>query len=168
MAKSSVREYAILYVGGKKSVGGGTAGGGNVLLNAGQHALDGPEHTGQLPADRVSVADVGGLYVATDTEAALAEVATDIVALQSDFIAKAIVDAKGDIIAATAADTVARVAVGANDYVLTADSTQSAGVKWAAPTGAGHFLTIASSHSTPLVFDDIVQSSAGDDFIYSS
>ncbi len=34
--------------------------------------------------------------------------------------------------------------------------------------GAAHYLTIASSHSTPLVFDDIVQSSAGDDFIYST
>ncbi len=44
MAKSSVREYAILYVGGRKK-GGGSAAGGNVLLNAGQHALDGPEHT---------------------------------------------------------------------------------------------------------------------------
>ena len=48
-----------------------------------------------------------------------------------------IVDAKGDIIAATAADTVARLAVGANDTVLTADSTTSTGLKWATPAAGG-------------------------------
>jgi trimeric autotransporter adhesin len=49
-------------------------------------------------------------------------------------ISKTIVDAKGDLIAATGADAVARVALGSNGQVLTADSTQSAGVKWATPT----------------------------------
>jgi hypothetical protein len=44
-----------------------------------------------------------------------------------------IVDAKGDIIAATAADTVARLAVGSNDQVLTADSSTATGLKWATP-----------------------------------
>jgi len=48
-----------------------------------------------------------------------------------------IVDAKGDIIAATAADTVARLAVGANDTVLTADSTAATGLKWSAPAAGG-------------------------------
>jgi hypothetical protein len=86
----------------------------------------------------------------------------------TDFIAKAIVDAKGDLIAATAADTVARVAVGTDGYVLTADSTQTPGVKWAAGSSPAHYLVISSTHSTPLVFDDIVQTSGGDDFIYSS
>ena len=52
-------------------------------------------------------------------------------------IAKTIVDAKGDIIAATAADTVSRLAVGANDTVLTADSTAATGIKWAAVAGGG-------------------------------
>jgi hypothetical protein len=52
-------------------------------------------------------------------------------------IAKTIVDAKGDIIAATAADTVSRLAVGANDTVLTADSTAATGLKWAAPASGG-------------------------------
>jgi hypothetical protein len=44
-----------------------------------------------------------------------------------------IIDAKGDLIAGTAADTPARVAVGSNDTILMADSGQSAGVKWVAP-----------------------------------
>ena len=51
----------------------------------------------------------------------------------SAVIAKTIVDAKGDIIAATAADTVSRLAVGTNNQVLTADSTAATGIKWATP-----------------------------------
>lgn len=51
-------------------------------------------------------------------------------------VAKTIVDAKGDLIAATAADTVARLAVGTNGQFLTADSTAATGLKWsAAPVG---------------------------------
>ena len=49
------------------------------------------------------------------------------------FINNSLVDAKGDIIAATAADTVARLAVGSNDQVLTVDSSTTTGLKWATP-----------------------------------
>jgi hypothetical protein len=50
----------------------------------------------------------------------------------SNAIQNAIVDAKGDLIGATAADTPARLAVGTNGQVLTADSTAATGLKWAA------------------------------------
>jgi hypothetical protein len=46
-------------------------------------------------------------------------------------IPASILDAKGDIIAATAADTASRLAVGTNGQVLTADSTAATGLKWA-------------------------------------
>jgi hypothetical protein len=52
----------------------------------------------------------------------------------SNAIQNAIVDAKGDLIAATAADTPARLAVGTNGHVLTADSAEATGLKWAAPS----------------------------------
>jgi len=68
-------------------------------------------------------------------------------------IAKTIVDAKGDIIAATAADTVSRLAVGANDTVLTADSTAATGLKWATPAAGGMTLlstTTLSGASTTI------------------
>jgi hypothetical protein len=72
-------------------------------------------------------------------------------------IAKTIVDAKGDIIAATAADTISRLAVGANDTVLTADSSTATGLKWATPSSGGMTLISeqSASASTSIVFSSI-------------
>ena len=63
-------------------------------------------------------------------------------------IAKSIVDAKGDLIAATAADTVSRLAVGTNGQVLTADSTAATGMKWAAAAGGGKVLQVVTTAKT--------------------
>lgn len=47
------------------------------------------------------------------------------------------VDAKGDLLVGAADDVLARLPVGGNGQVLTADSAASAGVKWAAASGGG-------------------------------
>lgn len=66
-------------------------------------------------------------------------IGTDVAAQSSlaDYIAKALADAKGDIFVATADNTVTRLAVGANTFVLTADSAEATGLKWAAAAGGG-------------------------------
>jgi len=62
-------------------------------------------------------------------------------------IQNAIVDAKGDLIGATAADTPARLAVGANGTVLTADSTEATGLKWVTPATPSSGLTLITTLS---------------------
>jgi hypothetical protein len=59
-----------------------------------------------------------------------------------------IFDSKGDIIAATAADTAARLAVGTNGQVLTADSATATGLKWASPAGGGKILQVIQATTT--------------------
>jgi hypothetical protein len=58
------------------------------------------------------------------------------------FIPNAIVDAKGDLIVATAADTVARLAAGNNGESLVADSTTASGLRYQATQAAGKNLVI--------------------------
>jgi hypothetical protein len=55
----------------------------------------------------------------------------------SNAIQNTIVDAKGDLIAASAADTPARLAVGANGETLVADSSTSTGLRWQGDYAAG-------------------------------
>jgi hypothetical protein len=55
------------------------------------------------------------------------------------------IDAKGDLVAGTGADTFAKLTVGANNTVLTADSAEATGLKWAAVSGgAGNMVQIAT------------------------
>ena len=57
----------------------------------------------------------------------------------SNAIQNAIVDAQGDLIAASANDTPARLSVGTNGQVLTADSAQATGLKWATAASGSTF-----------------------------
>lgn len=65
----------------------------------------------------------------------------------SNAIQNTIVDAKGDLITATAADTPARLAVGTNGQILTADSTAATGIKWATPAAATSALTLVKTQT---------------------
>lgn len=66
-------------------------------------------------------------------------------------IAPSIVDAKGDLIAATAADTVARLAVGSDQGVLIADSSQSTGLAWRAGAWTTYTPTLSASPTPPTI-----------------
>lgn len=70
----------------------------------------------------------------------------------SNAIQNAIVDAKGDLISASAADTPARLASsGVNGDVLTVDTSTSTGLKWAAPASgvpANDSATVTTQQTT--------------------
>ena len=83
-----------------------------------------------------------------DFDVALQGVDTQMLTNANAAIAKTIVDAKGDIIAATAADAVSRLVVGANATVLTADSATATGLKWAAPAAGGGMTLLSTTAIT--------------------
>jgi len=77
-------------------------------------------------------------------------------------IQNAIVDAKGDLIGATAADTPARLAVGTNGQLLSADSTAATGLAWTTiPTSALTLIrraTFTNVADTGTTFDGVFTS----------
>jgi hypothetical protein len=61
------------------------------------------------------------------------------------------IDAKGDLVAGTGADTFARLAVGANTAPLLADSAQSTGLRWDNDVWASYTPTWTSSGTQPVL-----------------
>lgn len=59
-----------------------------------------------------------------------------------------ILDAKGDLITATAADTPARLAVGTNGQVLMADSSTSTGLKWGTAASGKVLQVVSATYAT--------------------
>jgi hypothetical protein len=122
--------------------------GGNLLYVKNDNELylmdaDGTEHAVGGSGGSLTVQDensnVGTAVTQIDFQGAGVTAASGtgevVVTVPGETLPVTIIDAKGDLIAGTAADTAARLAVGTNGQVLTADSTQSTGVKWATPSG---------------------------------
>ena len=63
-------------------------------------------------------------------------------------IANTIVDAKGDLLVGTAADTPGRIAVGTNGQYLKADSTTGTGLTWATLPSSGKVLQVVTATTT--------------------
>lgn len=126
------------------------------------HAAAADPHTGyQKESEKDAVngyagLDAGGLVpdakiaatIARDSEVTSAVSAhAALTDPHTGYVLESLVDAKGDLIVGSAADTVGRLAPGTDTHVLTLDSAQSLGVKWSAPSGGG--ATIYQNPSAP-------------------
>jgi hypothetical protein len=98
------------------------------------------------------------LAVGSDGQALVADSGETTGLAWASVISESVVDAKGDLLAGTAADTVSNLAVGSNGQVLVADSGETTGLKW---TDVGDFTTF-----TP-TFTNLTIGNATVDFAYS-
>jgi len=106
-------------------------------INNKQGAITGAASTvvsDDLTADRALISNGSGkISVSSITSTVLGYLSGVSSAIQTQLDSKqtrSVLTTKGDIYAATASDTVARVGVGANNTLLVADSSQSTGMKW--------------------------------------
>jgi len=97
--------------------------------------------TADLPTTPAAMTAAANAQTTADGAAASASAAASAAsAAQSTAnaaVPKSVVTTKGDLLAATGSAALSRLGVGSNNQVLTADSTQATGMKWATPAAGG-------------------------------
>jgi hypothetical protein len=150
---AAIYRYKFVASGGETSVSGTDANGLTLSYLAGKEQvyLNGVllvRGTDYTASNGTSIASLAAL-AASDILEIITFTAFDL----ATAIDKALFDAKGDILVATAADTPGKLTVGVDGYVLTADSSTATGLKWAAglpsQTGnSGKYLTTDGSSAS--------------------
>lgn len=106
-----------------------------------------------------TISNTGTLTLPTSTDTLVGRATTDTLTNKTisassntitGLVPTSTVTAKGDLLVATASGTVSKLAVGADTYTLVADSTQSTGMKWAAPSSGASFVGASAYRTTTL------------------
>lgn len=147
IATTSTPQFKRLKLTGEDPFGSGTVD-GEIAYRLDEYSrlvfnIDGTE-TEILPFPQANTSNTKGIVSLSDqtnlTSSAIAATSTAVKSaydLANAAVPKSTVTTKGDLIVASGNAAVARLGVGTNNYVLTADSTATNGVKWAAPSGGG-------------------------------
>lgn len=147
---ASLQRFRFVATGGETSLSGTDANGNTLAYTPGLEEvfINGAAQVRGQDYTATNGTSITGLtaLIATDVVEILAWGVFNV----ANTISNTLIDAKGDILAGSAADTVSRLAVGANDTVLTADSTTATGLKWASASAGATNWSLLNSGSTAL------------------
>lgn len=123
-------------------------------------ALTSPSHAGQH-ADANDAIEALQAKVGIDSSAVtsshdykITDITSRLNTVENSYVSDTIIDAKGDLLVGSGADTVTKLTIGSDGYVLTADSTQTDGVAWKDPTELPVVVITTSSTSKTLALSD--------------
>lgn len=154
VGQASLQRFRFVATGGETSLSGTDANGNTLAYTSGLEEvfLNGVALVRGQDYTATNGTSITGLtaLVASDVVEILAWGVFNV----SNTISNTLVDAKGDLLVGSAADTVSRLAVGSANQVLTVDSSTATGLKWATPA-AGALTKISSTTFSNVSTQDI-------------